>query len=199
MASPNCPVPGRSLLCAACGGDTSTEGGGVLTLSVRKIDGDLEVKHVRYHKACVPREDKQVHMDLEKLGTKAELAVGPEPERGVDQVQRERAKRTVSAPVALEKVGTDGVITLVTAEGAPKYKLVAEFQPGRGFATVIYNELHAMWPLDLPLSAAQMTQRLLDNGEYHRTAPKAAQSKDPVKPVTTVLEGWVAEGKVTRG
>jgi hypothetical protein len=192
MPSPSCPVPGNSLTCTACGGDTSSDGGGVLTVSIRNVEGKLEVKHLRYHRACVPPDDRQVHLDLEKLGNVSTQ----EPPRGTDRLARTQSRAPKAAE---EKVDSDGVVTLVTPEGAPRYRLVAEFEPARGFATVVYNEVHAMMGVNMAISAAQVTQRILDNGEYTRLAPKAAASKDPVKPVTVTLEKWVAEGKVTRG
>lgn len=201
------------LTCAVCGGDTASDGGGVLTMSVRNVEGKLDFQQIRYHRACVPSDDRQVHGNHQELVDKAIAARGgaaPEPER--HDVAKQRAIKRMArevvtkaraagerAPAVVERiVPATGEVVLVTPPGAALYKLVAEFEPQRGFSTVVYNELHAMMGVDQPISAATITQRILNNGEYHRTAPKAATAKDPTKPVSVTLEKWVAEGKAVR-
>lgn len=198
-------MPRASLLCAACGKDTSGDGGGVLTLSIRKVGNNLECHHIRYHRACVPPDDRQVHASHQELVDRAIAASAaghpPGELRQTAPPVRRTARVEVKPPVrvSVEKTMGDGQVILAAAPGAPLYKLVAEFEPPRGFATVVYNEIHAMMGVNLPISAAEITQRILENGEYHRLAPKAAAAKDPTKPVSVTLEKWVAEGRVVRG
>ena len=67
-----------------------------------------------------------------------------------------------------------------------------EFKPRPGFETVLYAALtnHAR-------SEAEAVAALLESGEYHRVAPRAAEVR-PVKPVRFLLKRWSAAGYLSR-
>ena len=66
------------------------------------------------------------------------------------------------------------------------------FHPKRGFELELYKILTSEI-----LTPAELTERLLSSGAYHRVAPKAAALR-PHRPVNFLLKTWTEAGLVRR-
>jgi hypothetical protein len=106
------------------------------------------------------------------------------------------------ADATIETTQTGNVGELVIPETAalpvaekpePIFTLIAEKKRvvRNGFETVLLTELAKG-----PGTTAELVDRMLASGEFHRVAPAAA-SKRPFKPTNFLLRQWTTEGMVT--